>query len=214
MSIVFYAAPMSSATPVACALAELEVPHERVVFDLKAGAHKQPEFLALNPNGKVPTLVVDGTPMFEALAIMQWLGERYGVASGKWPAADAPERMQAMSWSAWAYVSYLQAVMHWVHAASEHVPAAMHNPAMAEYADTELKRLLRVLDERLRGRKYILGEAFTVVDLIVAASVGYGVMCGVGLDGHPDVQAWLARCQQRPSFQTEWNDDPTQTTTA
>jgi len=76
MSIVFYSAPMSSASPVESALAELGVPHEKVSFDLSATRHKQPAFLKLNPNGKVPTLVVDGTPMFEALAIMQWLGDR------------------------------------------------------------------------------------------------------------------------------------------
>src|SRR5690606_9857421 len=106
MSIVFYAAPMSSATPVAWALAELDVPHERVPVDLAAGDQRKPEFLRLNPNGKVPTLVVDGTPRFEALAIMTWLGDRYGTANGMWPPADSPERLPALSWSTWAYVSY------------------------------------------------------------------------------------------------------------
>src|SRR6476620_10228813 len=105
MSMTLYEAPFSSATPVACALAELGLPHERVRFDLSSGLQKQPEFLALNPNGKVPTLVVDGTPMFEALAIIQWLGDRYGVQCGVWPKADSPERLQALSWSTWAYVS-------------------------------------------------------------------------------------------------------------
>ena len=106
MAITFYSAPMSSASPVAAALAELNVPHETVTLDLKAGDQKKPAYLALNPNGKVPTLVADGTPMFEALAIMQWLGDRFGVAKGLWPAADSPARMQAMAWSTWAYVTY------------------------------------------------------------------------------------------------------------
>ena len=69
MSIVFYWSPFSSASPIACALAELQVPQERVKVDLKAGEQRRPEFLALNPNGKVPTLTVDGAPLFEALAI-------------------------------------------------------------------------------------------------------------------------------------------------
>jgi glutathione S-transferase len=204
MSIVLYAAPNSSAVPVACALAELEIPHERIMLDLKAQEQKRPEFLALNPNGKVPTLVVDGTPMFEALAIMQWLGERYGVQRGKWPAADTPERMQALSWSAWAYVSYLQALMHWVHAASDFSPASMRNAAIAEYADTELQRMLAVLEDRLRAGSHVLGEAFSLVDLIVAGCIGYGVICGVSVDAYLNVKAWLERCQQRPSFKREW----------
>lgn len=97
-SIVLYWHPMSSATPVACALAELGVPHRRVKVDIKAGEQRKPEYLALNPNGKVPTLTVDGAPMFEALAIQLWLAEEYGVAKGLWPAAGTPERLQAMSW--------------------------------------------------------------------------------------------------------------------
>ena len=101
MSLTFYFAPQSSASPVACALAELDVEHERVRLDLKAKDQKKPGFLALNPNGKVPTLVVDGTPMFEALAIMLFLGERFGVERGLWPAAKDPARLAALSWCAW-----------------------------------------------------------------------------------------------------------------
>ena len=58
MSMTLYAAPMSSATPVVCALAELDVPCQIVMLDLAAGDQKKPEYLALNPNGVVPTLVV------------------------------------------------------------------------------------------------------------------------------------------------------------
>src|SRR5690606_23356822 len=74
-SLTLYAAPMSSATPVRMALLELDVPHEVVLFDLSKGDQKAPAFLALNPWGKVPTLVIDDTPMFEASAILQWLGD-------------------------------------------------------------------------------------------------------------------------------------------
>jgi GST-like protein len=104
--IVLYWHPMSSATPVACALAELGVPHERVKVDITTGEQRRPDFLALNPNGKVPTMTVDGAPMFEALAIEMWLGQTYGVQSGLWPAEGTPERLQAMAWSTWSYVTY------------------------------------------------------------------------------------------------------------
>ena len=104
--IVLYWHPMSSATPVACALAELGVPHERVKVDITTGEQRRPDYLALNPNGKVPTMTVDGAPMFEALAIELWLGHTYGVKSGLWPAGGTPEHLQAMSWSTWAYVTY------------------------------------------------------------------------------------------------------------
>ena len=99
-SIVLYWHPMSSATPIAAALAELDVPHQRIKVDIKAGEQRRPEYLALNPNGKVPTLTVDGAPMFEALAIQLGLGDQYGVERGLWPAAGTPERLASRSQSA------------------------------------------------------------------------------------------------------------------
>src|SRR5690606_22457152 len=141
MSIVFYAAPMSSATPVSWAIAELEVPHERVTLNLAAGDTRKPEFLRLNPNGKVPTLVVDGTPMFEALAIMTWLGDRYGVARGLWPAADSPARLEALSWSTWAYVSYGAVVNRLAYASSERIDSSLRSEGQAKIARDELQTL-------------------------------------------------------------------------
>jgi GST-like protein len=202
MSIVFYEAPMSSATPVACALAELGVPHDRVRLDLKKGDQRKPEFLALNPNGKVPTLVVDGTPMFEALAIMMWLGDRYGVAKGLWPAADAPARLQAMSWSTWAYVTYGALVRGLTYAAHPMVDASMHNAAQEATIRRELGRLLDLLEARLASQAYLLGDDFSLTDLIVASVLGYGAMVGASVDAHPVVKAWMGRCQARPSFRS------------
>jgi GST-like protein len=192
MSIVFYEAPMSSATPVACALAELEVPHERVRFDLAAGDQKKPEFLRLNPNGKVPTLVVDGTPMFEALAILLWLGDRYGVGKGLWPAPDSPARLEALSWSAWAYVSFGSAVYRLLYAASPRVDEALRSPAQAAEARKDLGQLLDVLEARLAQRGHLLGDGFSLADLIVGSVIGYGRAVGVDLGGRKAVEAWLA----------------------
>ncbi|HEY6558342.1 MAG TPA: glutathione S-transferase family protein [Polyangiaceae bacterium] len=202
MAIVFYSAPMSSASPVAAALAELEVPHETVTLNLSSGDQRKPEYLALNPNGKVPTLVVDGTPMFEALAIMQWLGDRFGVSKGLWPAADSPARMQAMAWSTWAYVTYGTALVLHQLATSERVDKALHNSAQAEFARKDLNRLLGLLDARLAKQAHLLGAEYSLADLIVASVVGYGVFSGIAVDAHSHVKSWLERFQARESFRT------------
>jgi glutathione S-transferase len=204
MSITFYAAPFSSALPVACALAELGVPHERVSIDLASGAQKKPEFLALNPNAKVPTLVADGTPMFEALAIVQWLGDRFGVAKGLWPAADAPARMTALAWSAWTYVSFAAEVSRLNYAISERVPAELHHPAQAEHARNEMQHLLGLVEARLTAMPYMLGAQYSLVDLLLACMIRYAGMCGVETKWHRHVQAWLERCHQRPALSAEW----------
>ncbi|MEO8178656.1 MAG: glutathione S-transferase family protein [Deltaproteobacteria bacterium] len=204
MSIVFYAAPQSSSSPVACALHELGVPHERVNVNLAAGEQRKPEYLALNPNGKVPLLIVNGTPLFEALAILQWLGDEYGVEKGLWPAADAPARLEALSWTTWAYVTFGYGLSRLVYATSDRIPKEMHNEAVAKATRAELHGLLGLLDTRVSQRPYLLGSAFSLADLILASVVNYGKLCGAPSDGHSQLQAWLERVLSRPSMQNSW----------
>lgn len=204
MSITLYAAPMSSATPVLNAFAELDVPHEVVQMDLSAGEQRTSDFLALNPNGKVPTLVVDGTPMFEALAIMQWLGDRFGVERGLWPAADDPARLEALSWSTWAYVTFGYTLSRLIYATSERVPKELHHPVLATHAEKEIQELLGLLDARLATRRFLLGSEFTLVDLIVGGAVTYGSYCGVSTEAHGHVAAWLAHFHARPAYHRTW----------
>ena len=200
MSIVFYWHPMSSATPVACALAELAVPHERFKVDIKAGEQRRPAFLALNPNGKVPTLAVDGAPMFEALAIQLWLGERYGVERGLWPAAGTPERLLAMSWCAWSYVSYGAAVMRlYLATQGEDAPGG----AEAERVLRDVDALLEVLDGHLSRQPWVLGAAYSLADLVVGSVIGYSAYLGARVASHPHVQDWLGRVQARPAMQID-----------
>lgn len=198
MSIVLYWHPMSSATPVACALAELGVPHERVKVDIKAGEQRRPEYLALNPNGKVPTLTVDGAPMFEALAIQLWLGEQFGVARGLWPAAGTPQRLQAMSWCTWAYVTFGTLIVR-LQVATQG-DAALRHEAHAADARDGLDQLLGLLDARLAGQPWMLGAEYSLADLVVASVVGYGSYVGAPMASHPHVLAWLAKVQARPSM--------------
>ncbi len=199
MSIVLYWHPMSSATPIASALAELDVPHELVKIDIHAGEQRRPAFLALNPNGKVPTLTVDDAPMFEALAIHLWLGEQFGVARGLWPAAGTPERLQAMSWCTWAYVTYGAQVMRLQAAIDAGTPDDAHGTA----ARAAMDQLLTLLDERLSQQPWMMGKAWSLVDLVVGSVIGYSAYIGAPVGSHPATLAWLQKVQARPSMQVE-----------
>jgi len=198
MHLVFRTAPMSSAGPVAVALEELQVPHERVVLDLAKGDQRKPEHLALNPNGKVPTLVVDGTPMFEALAILQWLGDRFGVERGMWPAATSAARIEALSWTTWSYVTYGAVIQRLVQT-SGRMPQ-LTSEVHAQAAKTDARHLLDLLEGRLAKAPYLLGQELSLADLVVACVVGYGGYCGASYDQHPRIKAWIARCEERPSM--------------
>lgn len=199
MSIVLYWHPFSSATPIACALTELDIPHERVKVDIQAGEQHRPEFRALNPHGKVPTLTVNGAPMFETLAIQLWLGETYGVARGLWPAAGTPERLQAMSWCTWAYVSYGAVLVRMQIAGhgEEQLRSAVH----AEAAHADLDKLLAILDARLAAQPWMLGAEYSLADLVVGSVIGYSAFRGAPVAAHPHVQAWLQKVQARPAMQ-------------
>jgi len=198
MSLVFYWHPMSSATPIACVLAELAVPHERVRIDIRAGEQRTTDYLAINPNGKVPCLVVDGTPMFEALAIHLWLGEHFGVAKGLWPHDGTPARLEAMSWCTWAYVTYGAVIGRvWLATSDDALRDADHAAAAIRTATA----LLDLLQARLSQQPWMLGEAYSLVDLVVGQVVGYGTYLGAAVEAHPAVAAWLQQVQARPAMQ-------------
>lgn len=197
--IVLYWHPMSSATPVACALAELGVPHERIKVDITTGEQRRPDYLALNPNGKVPTITVDGAPMFEALAIELWLGHTYGVKNGLWPAGGTPEHLQAMAWSTWAYVTYGAQVFRLQASKDMGTTGDAHGTA----AHKALDGLLSVLDGRLNQHPWLLGDAYSLADLIVASVIGYSAYLGAPVDQHPVTNAWLQKVQARPAMQID-----------
>jgi glutathione S-transferase len=198
MSLVFYYSPMSSATPVQWSFEELGVPHEKVLIDLQAGDQRKPEFLAINPNGKVPTIVHDGTPIFESAAIQIYLGETFGVEKGLFP-APGPKRGEAMKWIVWANVAAGEALSRLFRNTSDRVPAEQRNPKAAEVARADLGGLLRMLDDALKGKEYLLGT-FSLVDVHLSSWIDYVGMTGVDLKPHAAMGAWLARCCERPAY--------------
>ena len=200
MTMRFYYAPMSSATRVHWALEELGIPYEKVKIDLSAGEQKKPEYLALNPNGKVPMLVVDGTPVFESLAILLWLGETHGVDKGLFPKAGTAERAEALKWMCWTSVSVHDALSRFLRNQSERFPAEERNPKAAESARKELEGQLAILDQHLAGKEYVVGSRFSLVDGSMAAFMPFLARLGIDLGPFPRIQAWVARCTARPAL--------------
>ncbi len=199
MGIVFYYTPLSSATRVHWALEELGVPYEKVKLDLSKGEQKKPEFLRVNPNGKVPAMVVDGQPVFESLAMLLHLGETYGVDKGLFP-APGPERLEAFKWLAWGSVSLVESAMRLLRNTSDRWPAEQRSAAAADAARTELNQLLRVLDDGLAGRQYLLGDRFSIVDCGVATMASFVGRLGVDVSPFANLSAWTGRCMARPAL--------------
>ncbi len=132
------------------------------MFDTTKGneeEQKKSDFLALNPNGKVPLLVIEGTPIFETIAIMSYLGETYGVDKGMYPAAGV-KRAEAMKWMAWTQVTMGEALSRYAHAQHERFPKELHHEPSAKKAKADVESLLSMLEAELvkNKRDYLLGR--------------------------------------------------------
>lgn len=198
MSITLYHAPMSSASPLLWVMEELGLEYESVQLDLKGDKHKQPEFLALNPMGQVPTLVDDGHAMFEGPAITIYLGDKYGVERGVWPAIGSPEHMTALTWIAWMSVT-LGSTLRQIFVTHENwAPPELQHTALNQFATKRLGELLHILDGHLADREYIAAPAFTLADAYCSAGLKW-ITGVVGFDtaSTPHLAAWLERCTSR-----------------
>jgi len=199
MSITFYYAPMSSATRVHWALEELGVPYEKVKIDLAAGDQRKPEYLALNPNGKVPLLVADGVPIFESLAILLYLGDRFGKEKGLFPSKDL-DRAEALKWMAWSSVTVHDALSRFMRNTMDRFPAEERNEKAGQAAKKELGELLAILDRNLQGKEYLVAGTFSLADVGLAAFMPFLGRLGVDLNPFKNLNEWVGRCIARPAL--------------
>lgn len=197
MSLIFYSAPMSTATATAVVLEELGVPHDRKKLDIKAGDTKKPEFLKLNPNGKVPVIVHDGVAIWESSAIAMYLGETFGVDKKLYPPAG-PKRGEAMKWISWTNVSLCEAVYRRAYA-GEWGDEETRNPKAAEKATKDIAALLTILDGALAGKEFLIGE-FTLADAHLNSFCDWLRYSKIDFAPYANINAWSARCSQRPAY--------------
>lgn len=199
MGLVFYYAPKSSATPTHWILEELGVAYEAVRMDFSSGVLKKPEYLRINPNGKVPCLVHDGTAIFESAAIAMYLGDLYGVEKGLYP-KPGPARGEAMKWIVWCNVSLGDALSRYLHATSDWLPAELHHEPSAALAKRNISELLQILDGALEGKSFLVGNSFTLADAHVSAWIDYVRMLNIDISPFKTIDAWAKRCTDRPAY--------------
>jgi glutathione S-transferase len=201
MAIRLYSWPMSSGARVQWALEEIGVPYEYVQLDRSKGEHKAAEYLAINPNGKVPALVDDGVTYFESLAITIYLGEKYGADKKLWP-AGGQDRADALSWSVWSMtelqVYAIRYVYHGLDSRISYKPED-RSKAAAEFNLASTTRNLGMLEARLATRDYVLGT-FSLVDVLAGSTVRFSKMMGIPTDAFPNVNAWVGRLSSRPAL--------------
>ena len=194
-----YGTSRSRAARALWAARELGLDFEQVDINPRNGDHQTPEFLAVNPNGRVPAMDDDGVKLFESLAISLYLAKKYGStdAAALYP-TDAADEGRTLQWSIWA-ATELEGLLMTCMVERLFKPEAERNPAVAADAEERLQRPLKVLDGHLAARPWLVADHFTIADLNVASALAPVEMVGVDLSAYANVTKWLAACMGRPA---------------
>lgn len=195
---LYTAATMNGYKPVIF-LEEAGVPYDLTFIDFSKQEQKAPDYLRLNPNGKIPTIVdrAEGRAIFESGAILWHLAEKYGQFLPEDPGARS-EVMQWMFFQVGHIGPMMGQAMYFQRIAA---PNGHEEPfAIKRYVD-ESRRLLEVMDTRLKGREWIAAGQYTIADMMLYPWARAHVWAKVGIEDLPDLKAWFDRIDARPAVQ-------------
>ncbi len=177
--IKLYGGSFSRASIVVWYLEELDLPYEFVLLDMKAGEHRKPDFLAINPMGKVPAIVDGDFKMWESGAILLYLADKYE----KMP-DSAEKRAEIMQWVLFGNATLLNGVM------------------VEANREREMPRLMTPLNEIFQKQPFLMGDEFSVADVAVGSLLGYiPMILKLDLSEYPAVVDYMKRLSERPAYQ-------------
>jgi len=166
-----YGGARSRASIVKWYLEEIQAPYEFQLLDMQAGEHLQPDFLQINPFGKVPAIADGDFQLWESGAILLYLADKYEQVK------TLQERAIASQWVLFA------------------------NATVAESREKETPRLLSALNKVLENKHYLTGDNFSVADVAVGSILGYGIlMLKLSYADYPAIDAYVKRISDRPAY--------------
>ena len=186
-----YWSPRSRSFTALWLMEETGKPYERVLTDIGAAAQKKPEYLAVNPMGKVPALQDGDATLAEAAAICAYAAERYPQAKLAPPLGD-PLRAKYLYWLFFAPGCVEPAMV-------QIATKIEMNPVAAGWG--EAQRVFDVLDVALDKGPWILGENFSAADIAIGSALNFSVRMFKMVPSRPTFEAYIDRCTARPAFQ-------------
>jgi glutathione S-transferase len=198
--IDLYTAPTPNGYKASIVLEELAIPYTLHVLDLGAGEQKEPWFLAINPNGRIPAIVDRGAgenggdfAVFESGAIMLYLAER----AGRLIPADDKGRSRVVQWLMFQ-MGGLGPMMGQANVFTRYFPEQI--PAAIDRYRRESRRLLEVLDAHLASNEWLAGD-YSIADIANFAWARTHEWPGVSVDGLGNLERWMAAIAARPAVQ-------------
>ncbi len=201
--IDLYTAATPNGYKVSIALEELDLPYRLHVLDLSAGEQKRPEFLAINPNGRIPAIVdrAEGDfPVFESGAILVYLAEK----AGRLLPSDPKGRSRVLQWLMFQ-MGGLGPMMGQANVFTRYFPE--HLPPVIDRYLRESRRLLEVLDRRLGEEEWLAGE-YSIADIANFAWARAHAWPGIDIAGLDHLQRWLDAIAARPAVQRGLEQPP------
>jgi glutathione S-transferase len=191
-----------------CAVAKhLNSPVTYTYVDLTKGEQRAPDFLAINPNGRVPALVDDETTLWESDAIMCYLARAAG--SELWPRADK-EQIEVMRWLSWnaQHFSRHTGSLYFEFLVKPKFGMGPPDAVAVQQSTAFLRRAGEVLNAHLRGRNYLTGDTLTVADFAVAVGLPYAAGANIPLGDFPDIERWHAHLNELPAWRDPFPGRP------
>lgn len=189
--VTLYYAPHSRALGALALLEELGADYELHVLNLKTGEQRQPDYLAINPMGKVPAVLHDGALVTEQPAVYQYLAELYPEAQLS-PTPGTPLRGPYLRWLAFYGSSFEPALLD---KALQRAPAS---PSTIPYGDYDTT--IKVLTDQLEKGPYLLGDTISAADILWGVALSWTVAFKMVPDT-PAIRAYIDRIEARPGVQ-------------
>lgn len=168
------------------------IAHDAVFVDLAAGAHKTPEFLAMNPNGQVPVLEDGDTVVSDSNAILVYLARKY---APNWIPSDPEGEAAVQRWLTLAAGEIAFG------SCAARLITVFGAPLDADFAAETAAKALAKLEAGLEGRDWLVGDGPTVADVAAYSYTAHAPEGNVSLEPYPNVRAWLARFEALDGFE-------------
>ncbi len=195
-----YFSPGSASLVVHWLLIELNVPHELKRLQLDAGEQRSPEYLRLNPNGTVPTLLIDGVPFYESAGLLLTLADRHPEARFA-PPVDSPARAYYYQWIVHLANGLLPAFRHWFY--PHEIAGEAQSDAVKATARARIEATWDRFEAHLsRQGPYLLGEQLSAADFLLTMLMRWSRNMPKPATQWPALAALAARMKARPSFKT------------
>jgi GST-like protein len=189
--IKLYTAATPNGWKASVTLEELGLPYEVHALDIQSGVQKQPPFLAINPNGRIPAIVDDGFSVFESGAIMIYLAEK----TGQLMPTDPKGRSLVMQWLMFQ-MGGIGPMMGQANVFFRYWPEKLQ-PIIDRYQG-EGARLFSVLDGRLQDNQYLAGD-YSIADIANWCWVRIHAWSGIDIEPYPHLKRWLDQIALRPA---------------